>query len=87
MKARGISSVEVNAKAQTEYNDQLAEKLAGTVWNAGNCKSWYLDAGGRNPSIWPTYTWRFARQTRRFDLSAYQIASSVVAGIPVEQAG
>lgn len=77
MAHRGLASVEVRPQAQSAYNDRLDSRLEGTVWNAGNCRSWYLDGSGRNPSIWPTYTWRFRRQTQRFDLDSYQVATSV----------
>jgi cation diffusion facilitator CzcD-associated flavoprotein CzcO len=76
MDKRDLASVEVSAEAQATYNEWLDARLDGTVWNAGNCRSWYLDASGRNPSIWPTYTWRFRRQTQRFDLASYQVATS-----------
>lgn len=77
MEKRGLASVEVRREAQGAYNERLDARLKGTVWNAGNCRSWYLDSSGRNPSIWPTYTWRFRRQTKRFDLHSYQVATSV----------
>ncbi|GGT58180.1 Baeyer-Villiger monooxygenase [Streptomyces kurssanovii] len=82
MDKRGLASVEVRAEAQQQWNERLQGRLEGTVWNAGNCKSWYLDEHGRNPSIWPTYTWRFRRATRRFDLGEYQLATTVNAGRP-----
>lgn len=74
MERQGLASVEVRPEVQQAYNERLDARLEGTVWNAGNCRSWYLDASGHNPSIWPTYTWRFRRQTRRFDLNSYQLA-------------
>ncbi|WP_103500830.1 MULTISPECIES: NAD(P)/FAD-dependent oxidoreductase [unclassified Streptomyces] len=77
MDERGLSSVEVRAEAQNAYNEALDKRLDGTVWNAGNCRSWYLDEHGRNPSIWPTYTWRFRRATARFDLAEYRLATTV----------
>lgn len=76
MEARDLASVEVRPQVQAAYNEQLDDRLEGTVWNAGNCSSWYRDAAGRNPSIWPTYTWRF-RQATHFDVADYQIATSV----------
>jgi hypothetical protein len=82
MRKRGLASVEVRQEAQDAWNERLQRRLTGTVWNAGNCKSWYLDEHGRNPSIWPTYTWRFRRQTRRFDASEYRLATTVGAGLP-----
>jgi cyclohexanone monooxygenase len=43
-----------------------------TVWNTGGCRSWYLDAHGRNVTLWPRTTYKFRRLTKRFDLAAYR---------------
>ncbi|MFP5219790.1 MAG: flavin-containing monooxygenase [Actinomycetes bacterium] len=71
MQARGATSIEARQAAQDAYNDRLQEALAGTVWNAGGCSSWYLDAHGRNTTLWPTFTWAFRRSVRRVDLTEY----------------
>jgi hypothetical protein len=44
-----------------------------TVWNTGGCTSWYLDASGRNTTIWPGTTSEFRRATRRVDLGEYEV--------------
>ncbi|MGH3683766.1 MAG: flavin-containing monooxygenase [Pseudonocardiaceae bacterium] len=85
MEKRGLASVDVRPQAQAASNERLDALLEGTVWNAGNCNSWYLDSSGRNTSIWPTYTWRFRHQTKRFDVQSYQLTTSVGAG-RIEQA-
>ncbi|SDI44575.1 Predicted flavoprotein CzcO associated with the cation diffusion facilitator CzcD [Actinokineospora alba] len=77
MDKRELSSVEVRSEAQTAYNARLDAKLEGTVWTVGGCQSWYMDGTDRNPSIWPTYTWRFRKATKRVDVGAYRIATSV----------
>jgi cation diffusion facilitator CzcD-associated flavoprotein CzcO len=71
MDSAGATTVEVRPDAQHAYNRDLQRKLATTVWNTGGCKSWYLDANGRNTSLWPGYTWRFRQRTRRFDPWSY----------------
>jgi cation diffusion facilitator CzcD-associated flavoprotein CzcO len=71
MKQRGIASVDVRADVQASYNEMLQRKLAPTVWNTGGCKSWYLDKNGNNSTIWPDYTFKFARRLERFDLESY----------------
>ena len=40
----------------------------------GGCASWYLDAHGNNTTLWPDFTFRFRRQTKRFDIDAYETA-------------
>jgi hypothetical protein len=58
--------------------------MAGTVWTTG-CSSWYLDASGRNTTLWPGYVTGFRLRTRRFrpqDHAAAAAGSPV--GMPVE---
>ena len=50
---------------QDAYNRQIQRRLDGSVWLKGGCASWYLDADGRNRTLWPDYTFRFRSRTRR----------------------
>jgi cation diffusion facilitator CzcD-associated flavoprotein CzcO len=70
MSARNLTSVSVDPTAVAEFNDELQEKLGHTVWSTG-CSSWYLDASGRNTTLWPDFTWQFRQRTRRFDADRY----------------
>ncbi|MGH2944165.1 MAG: flavin-containing monooxygenase [Solirubrobacteraceae bacterium] len=72
MDEQRIATFEVRPEAMAAYNAQLQSKLPGTVWMSG-CASWYLDAGGRNTTIWPDFTFRFRHRTRRFDTRAYAL--------------
>jgi len=75
MRERNAETVEVRPEAQDAFNDQLQASMKGTVWTAGHCKSWYLDATGRNTTLWPSYSWSFRRRTRRFDPESYVLAN------------
>jgi hypothetical protein len=70
---RGAVQVAVRPEAETAYDRVLQEKMRRTVWVTGGCRSWYLNDAGRNVSLWPDSTWAFAWQTRRFDLSSYEV--------------
>ena len=48
------------------------------MWNTGGCTSWYLDAAGRNTTIWPGSIGRFRRATRRVDLAEYHVIPAAV---------
>jgi cation diffusion facilitator CzcD-associated flavoprotein CzcO len=76
MRESQVTSVEARPEAQLGYNQGLQRQLEDTVWNAGGCKSWYLDANSRNTTIWPTYTWRFRRTLRRFNPSEYTVQTA-----------
>jgi cation diffusion facilitator CzcD-associated flavoprotein CzcO len=74
MRERGAERIEVRRDALQAYNDELQGRMDRTVWNTGGCASWYLDADGRNTTLWPDFTWRFWQGLRRFDAEAYQLA-------------
>jgi cation diffusion facilitator CzcD-associated flavoprotein CzcO len=78
MRRRGAAIVEVTPEAQAAYNAELDAKLEGTVWNTG-CSSWYIDATGRNATLWPDWTWRFRRRSRRFDPAEYRLRAAAPA--------
>ena len=71
MGRRGLASVEPRRDVTERYNAEIQRKLAPTVWSSGGCASWYLDAQGRNTTLWPDFTWKFKLRTRRFDAENY----------------
>ena len=83
MDEQGHAEFEVRPDAMAAYNAQIQSKLPGTVWMSG-CASWYLDAEGKNTTIWPDFTWRFRHRTRRFDTRAYVMRPPVDVGAPAQ---
>ncbi|MER5767523.1 flavin-containing monooxygenase [Streptomyces sp. NPDC001985] len=55
------------------WNRRVQARMTRTVWNTGGCDSWYLDASGRNTTVWPGTTGEFRRLTREVDLAEYDI--------------
>jgi cation diffusion facilitator CzcD-associated flavoprotein CzcO len=85
MRTRSIRSVEARQEVQDAYNARVQDELQGTVWNAGGCSSWYLDRNGRNTTVWPTFTWRFRRKVRRFDLDEYVARWAAAPAVRVDE--
>jgi cation diffusion facilitator CzcD-associated flavoprotein CzcO len=79
----GASSLEPTVGAQQAYNRRVQDDLVGSVWLSG-CSSYYLDAGGRNTTLWPHRAARF-RASLRFDPSEYEIRFAPATGNPVPQ--
>jgi hypothetical protein len=73
MDRRGLAAVEVRRDVYDAYNRSVDDRLRESVWNAGGCQSWYLDAKGRNGVWWPGFTWRLWQRTRRFDIERYRV--------------
>jgi hypothetical protein len=72
MDERGLATVEVRETAERAFSAEVDANMRGTVWMQGGCKSWYLDANGRNSTLWPGTSWSFHQRTRRFDLANYE---------------
>ncbi len=75
LRDRGADVVDVRPDVLERWSTEVQAKAAPTVWNSGGCSSWYLDAAGRNTTLWPDYTFRFIRRTRTFDPADYVLSS------------
>ncbi|WP_406201437.1 NAD(P)/FAD-dependent oxidoreductase [Streptomyces sp. NBC_01017] len=69
----GRVALDARPSAVHAWNRRVQERMKRTVWNTGGCTSWYLDAGGRNTTVWPGTTSEFRRATRRVDLAEYEL--------------
>ncbi|GAB3885453.1 flavin-containing monooxygenase [Spirosoma agri] len=67
--------LDVKPEAQQRFNANIQQKMAGTVWASG-CKSWYLDAQGRNATLWPSLTVSYRKATRQIDPADYEVVHS-----------
>lgn len=73
MDARGLAAIEPADDAQHRWNAMVQRRLRGSVWATGGCASWYQDARGRIPTLWPGSTARLRWQTRHVDLVEYRL--------------
>lgn len=72
MSRRNLQTVEVRPEIQEAFNTEVQRRMQSTVWTSG-CASWYLDARGRNTTLWPGFTFDFRRRTRHFDPRHYRL--------------
>ncbi len=73
-KATKAKYIDVKPEVQSSYNHTLQEKLSHTVWQTGGCHSWYLNKNGKNVTLWPGYTFTFAKATQHFEEEKYEMA-------------
>lgn len=72
MKRRGQAVMEVREATQNSFADRIREKLTGTVWIAGGCRSWYQDQRtGESPVVWPGSVVDYRRRTRSASAEDY----------------
>ncbi|HCA84503.1 MAG TPA: cyclohexanone monooxygenase [Streptomyces sp.] len=69
----GKVALDVRPAALAAWTGQVQERMKRTVWNTGGCDSWYLDANGRNTTVWPGTTAEFRKVTKRLDLAEYEV--------------
>ena len=69
----GAKTIEVRPEVEARFHAEVQRKLQGTVWSTG-CKSWYQDANGDNPTLWPDWTWRYRQRTARFKEEEYVLS-------------
>ena len=72
MAEHDIAALEVRPELHAAFQEEVQRRMPGSVWTDGGCRSWYLDRHGRNSTLWPDFTWRYALRTRRFDLDNYR---------------
>ena len=77
--AQGAVACDPALAAQAAFNETVQRRMRGTVWMQGGCASWYLDAHGRNTTLWPGSSWTFRRATRRFDPAEYELLAPLPA--------
>ncbi|MFK0116399.1 flavin-containing monooxygenase [Streptomyces sp. NPDC090994] len=78
----GRAALDARPAAVDAWNRRVQERMERTVWNTGGCTSWYLDASGRNTTIWPGTTTEFRRATRRVDLAEYDVLRPAASQAP-----
>lgn len=76
MRRRGATRIEIRPEAHERFNRDVDARLRGTIWDTGGCTSFYLDAHGRNATLWPDWTWRFRRLAKRPVAASYRITGN-----------
>jgi cation diffusion facilitator CzcD-associated flavoprotein CzcO len=72
LRRSGAAAIEPTPVAQRRHTGRVDAKMAGTVWTTG-CASWYLDATGRNSTLWPGYATGFRVRLARFRPADYAL--------------
>jgi cation diffusion facilitator CzcD-associated flavoprotein CzcO len=65
LRRTGAATIEPTVEAQRRHTEDVDDAMDGTVWTSGGCASWYLDATGRNSTLWPGYVTGFRLRLAR----------------------
>ena len=72
VRGNGAAAIAPRAESQDAYNAWLQDELRDAVWSR-SCKSWYVDAHGRNITLWPHETWRFRNELLTLKEAEYRL--------------
>ncbi|AXY56085.1 FAD-binding protein [Acinetobacter chinensis] len=75
MKAQKFTRFEIKRDVVRYHNLKVQKHLKTTVFNAGGCKSYYLDQNGRNFAAWPWSLTELKNRLKEMDLNQYNIGS------------
>ena len=67
----GLATLEPAPGAQAAYVAAVDRGTEGSVWTAGGCLSWYVDATGRNSTLWPGSVRAYQRRLAQFEIGDY----------------
>lgn len=72
MREQARSRIEATPAAEARFMQQIDHAFVHTAW-AGGCRSWYLDAQGKNIALWVGTAWSYRRRLMRPGRDEYQI--------------
>lgn len=73
---RAGAPVMPTAAAQDAFFIDVQARMAGSVWTAGGCDSWYLAGRGRNYTLWPGHSFTYRGKARKARAKDYEIVDS-----------
>ena len=74
IKAKGISKLMIKPAVLQHHNQKVQKHIQTTVFNSGGCKSYYLDANGRNFAAWPWSLKELKRRLSTLSLQDYDVS-------------
>ncbi|MBF6354218.1 NAD(P)/FAD-dependent oxidoreductase [Nocardia higoensis] len=73
MRDKGIARVVVRPEVQEAFLADVNARSTDTAWLTGGCNSYYTTADGANSGLYPSWSFEYARRTRRFDAESYEM--------------
>lgn len=67
---QGLKYFDVKEKVQNDQFDSFQERMKDSSWLSG-CRSWYLNEDGSNSTMWPGFSFDYARKVRKLDMGVY----------------
>jgi cation diffusion facilitator CzcD-associated flavoprotein CzcO len=75
LQARQLRYLSVKPEAEANFVDELHRRGLGTTYESG-CRSWYINAEGRNTNNWIGHTHEYGRLLRHLKLEHYRLVDA-----------
>ncbi|MCA0930354.1 flavin-containing monooxygenase [Ruegeria profundi] len=76
MQRDGLQVITPDPIKQAAFTQEMQDRHADSVWQAGGCTSWYQDAKGRNTTLWPGTVSEYEKRMAKAGLEHYHPAPS-----------
>ena len=74
MRAEGAQRIEVKGELFRKYNDWMADRFPGFSWGAADCHSYYTNASGHAPFLFPGSFKEYRRLHAQSGLHEYEVS-------------
>lgn len=68
------ATIEIKQEVENEFNTSLQRKLQNTIWQQGQCNSWYLTKSGKNTTMFPNFSFIFRNGTKSFQEALHNVS-------------
>ena len=75
MEREGVGAIDVLPSAQERHNEEIQQRMHGTVWTEGGCRSWYLTPDGINRTLWPGFSNAFRKSVDHFEVGDFLLTA------------
>jgi len=75
LRRRGARYLDVRPEVQREFNEELQEQLADSIWTVG-CSNWYVTESGKVVNNWPGLVSQYERRIRELDPGDFRIVAA-----------
>lgn len=71
-----VARIEIKEEAYNEYNKAIHAASKKSVWETGNCSSWYQNQSGINTGVYPGFSFNFRRAANHYDPDKHLVSST-----------
>ncbi|OSC21193.1 hypothetical protein B8W69_28685 [Mycobacterium vulneris] len=86
MRHAKASSLDIKASVVTRWKAEMNDRMSGSTWSRGGCRSWYQDDAGEIHAIYGGDMYGFLRRSRKVEVDMFTVQYDPSSKYPVAAA-